>query len=141
MDDLPAPWPGIVNLLLAAKKRGSLDEDCVICSRPTSDNADFMPLKHPTRKCGFLWTLTKKGLEWLRKRYTKDSTAQNLAEASGYTEEELGATICQVCCGTDLEENLSFLQAAAAAEWADPFNEIPLTMAGQCLLDTEEALS
>jgi hypothetical protein len=70
---LPAGWEAFARKMVDEKAKGDWNAPCVICSRGA--NGEFPPFNpHPTNKCGFLWTLTKAGLDWLEKKRGKKLT-------------------------------------------------------------------
>ena len=65
--EIPDMWRKLVEALEETKGAAG-NESCVVCQR--GDLAPLLP--HPTRKCGFLWTLTPSGMRWLRERRKAD---------------------------------------------------------------------
>jgi hypothetical protein len=125
-DKLPEPWDRCVGLLETVKnaKKDDPNAPCVICSRKGADGKyGFGPngFPHPTRKCGFLWTLTPKGLEWLRQRQGPRSAAQQFAEAASHDIDEIDAALCAVCHTSDVEKAAMFMVTASEAAWESQF--------------------
>ena len=99
---LPTPWRDLVTVL-TNRSSSTATEECVICKRAGVD----MILPHPTKKCGFLWTLTPAGLRWLRERRKAASTGdvakvqQMLADQPPGQLHEQNAVICKLCGDED----------------------------------------
>ena len=75
----------IVKREVEEKAGGSYDTPCVICSRgPPGDPSKYPPFNvHNTRHCGFLWTMTKDGLDWIAKKRSRKLTQSMLSAMIG----------------------------------------------------------
>ena len=93
-EELPEPWPKLLDILLDHRNKKYHEGDCVLC--PPGKG-----VPHPTSKCGFLFLLTSKGRAWLRKRSASQAgsqeAAQQYAERSGHTSDGIVNDMCMVC--------------------------------------------
>jgi hypothetical protein len=102
MTELPVMWRQFVETLQKLSKADE-NSECVICQR-----AELQPLiPHPTKKCGFLWTMTPAGLKWLRDR--------RKAKAAAREEERLPAARSAATALVQAQVNEADIDACLAA--------------------------
>ena len=93
------------------------DAPCIICGREGVQ----MGVPHPTRKCGFLWTLTTAGLKWLREQRSKQQSGSGATTAlvdTGVTGWEAEDVMCELCAYAGTDDTTLAIDCALAASCA-----------------------